>query len=261
MSRDEIVRDWLPRYTGVALQQFSRWVLLTNFSSYLEGFCELLDAQVVNPSANMPTACGRGITLVNFGMGSPNAATVMDLLTVINPHAVLFLGKCGGLMEGSCRGNWMLPVAAIRGEGTSSHYFPPEVPSLPDFEIQKQVTEVMLHAGLPYRMGTIITTNRRVWEHDRQFKDYLRSIRAGAIDMECATLFSVGFYHGIRVGALLLVSDEPMIAGGVKTQASDVEMSRAYTKRHVQLGVEVLSTLAKHVEQGEGGQGQFPNAG
>jgi AMP nucleosidase len=181
--------------------------------------------------------------MLNFGMGSPMAATVMDLLTAVSPKAVLFLGKCGGLKRKNALGDFVLPIAAIRGEGTSSDYFPPEVPALPSFALQKAISTSIRDLGMDYWTGTVYTTNRRVWEHDKEFKAYLRRIRAMAIDMETATLFSVGFYNGIPSGALLLVSDQPMIPEGVKTKASDAKVTDSFVYQHLSIGINALNLL------------------
>lgn len=191
----------------------------------------------------MPTATAKGITIIKFGMGSPNAAIIMDLLSSIQPKAALFLGKCGGLKKKNAVGDLIIPIAAIRGEGTSNDYYPAEVPSLPAFSLQKAVSTSIRDFGRDYWTGTVYTTNRRVWEHDGDFKKYLEKIRAMAIDMETATIFSVGFYNKIPTGALLLVSDQPMVATGVKTEVSDIEVTRNYVDDHIKIGIQSLNQL------------------
>jgi len=237
-SKEEIVHDWLPRYTGLALEDFTPYILLTNFSHYLELFAEKFNVPIQGLDKPISSVRSGGITLLNFGMGSPMAATVMDLLTAVSPKAVLFLGKCGGLKKKNALGDFVLPIAAIRGEGTSSDYFPPEVPALPSFALQKALSTTIRDLGLDYWTGTVYTTNRRVWEHDKVFKAYLQKIRAMAIDMETATLFSVGFYNGIPSGALLLVSDQPMIPEGVKTGVSDRRVTAHYAQTHLDIGIQ-----------------------
>jgi AMP nucleosidase len=191
----------------------------------------------------MQCATASNITIINFGMGSPGAATIMDLLSAIEPEAVLFLGKCGGLKKRNKLGDLILPIAAIRGEGTSNDYFPPEVPALPAFALQKAVSTTIRDHGVDYWTGTCYTTNRRVWEHDEDFKAYLQRIRAYAIDMETATIFTVGFYNKIPTGALLLVSDQPMVPEGVKTAESDKKVTDKYVNRHLKIGIESLNQL------------------
>jgi AMP nucleosidase len=194
----------------------------------------------------MPSASANGITIINFGMGSPNAAIIMDLLSAINPNAVLFLGKCGGLKKKNQLGDLILPIAAIRGEGTSNDYFPAEVPALPAFSLQKAVSTTIRNFDRDYWTGTVYTTNRRVWEHDEEFKKYLEATRSMAIDMETATIFTVGFANQIPSGALLLVSDQPMIPEGIKTSSSDNIVTQKFVEEHLKIGIASLNELINH---------------
>jgi AMP nucleosidase len=241
-TKHEIVRDWLPRYTGRPLDGFGEYVLLTNFLNYVEMFAERFGCEVLGRDRPMQSATAEGLTILNFGMGSPMAATVMDLLSAIAPKAVLFLGKCGGLKKTKV-GDFVLPIAAIRAEGTSNDYMPPEIPALPSFRLQKAVSAMIVKHGFDYWTGTVYTTNRRVWEHDDKLKAYLKNIRAQAIDMETATIFIVGFANQIPKGALLLVSDSPMTPEGVKTARSDRAVSERYVRTHLNIGIDALCEL------------------
>ncbi|TXK64901.1 AMP nucleosidase [Alkalisalibacterium limincola] len=245
-DKNEIVQNWLPRYTGVPLEAFGEHVLLTNFGGYLNTFARLTGAQIVGLDRPMSSATADGITMINFGMGSANAATVMDLLSAYGPKGVLFLGKCGGLKRKNQIGDLVLPIAAIRGEGTSNDYMPPEVPALPAFALQRAVSTMIRDLGHDYWTGTVYTTNRRVWEHDEDFKGYLRRLRCMAIDMETATVFAAGFANSIPSGALLLVSDQPMIPEGVKTEASDATVTQHFVDDHIQIGIEALKLIRRH---------------
>ncbi len=247
-NKKEIVDNWLPRYTGVPLKDFGEYILLTNFSDYVKMFSKEFNVEIKGLDKPMQSATSNGITIINFGMGSAMAATVMDLLSAIMPKAVLFLGKCGGLKKKTELGDLILPIAAIRGEGTSNDYMPPEVPALPSFRLQRAVSSMIKKHELDYWTGTVYTTNRRVWEHDERFKDYLREIRAMAVDMETATLFSVGFVNSIPHGALLLVSDNPMIPEGVKTTESDKKVSSTFVNKHLQIGIDSLIELKESGE-------------
>lgn len=242
-TKEEITGNWLVRYTGQALEDFSPYILLTNFNNYVDLFCDYCGVPRAGYNHGMRVANGAGITMINFGMGSPNAALIMDLLSSVKPNACLFLGKCGSINDKAKVGDFILPLAAIRGEGTSNDYFPPEVPSLPGFILERAVSGVLRDAQTDYWTGSVYTTNRRVWEHDGKFKAYLRSTRASAVDMECATLFSVGFYNHIPVGALLLVSDNPMVPEGVKTKDSDDHVTKNYASFHVEMGVKSLQKI------------------
>lgn len=242
-TKQEIVENWLPRYTGLELKKFGEYILLCNFSNYVTMFADLHDVPIIGADKPMPCATAEDITIINFGMGSASAATVMDLLAAISPKAVLFLGKCGGLKKKNKVGDLILPIAAIRGEGTSNDYMPAEVPALPAFALQKAISTTIRDYARDYWTGTVYTTNRRVWEHDEDFKDYLRKIRAMAIDMETATIFSTGFYNKIPTGALLLVSDQPMVPEGVKTAASDITVTKNYVEMHLKIGIDSLKQL------------------
>jgi AMP nucleosidase len=242
-TKAEIVENWLPRYTGQSLKEFGKYILLCNFSNYIQVFAEMHGAKVVGIDKPMQCATAEGITIINFGMGSASAATMMDLLSAIDPEAVLFLGKCGGLKKKNKVGDLILPIAAIRGEGTSNDYFPAEVPALPAFALQKAISTTIRDYERDYWTGTVYTTNRRVWEHDEAFKEYLKRIRAMAIDMETATIFSTGFYNHIPTGALLLVSDSPMVPEGVKTADSDSKVTKNYVDLHLRIGIDSLKQL------------------
>jgi AMP nucleosidase len=239
-TKKEIVDNWLPRYTGKNLEDFGEYILLTNFTSYVEKFALRFNVPVEGSDKNMPCATAEGITIINFGMGSPNAATIMDLLSSIKPKAVLFLGKCGGLKKKNQLGDFILPIAAIRNEGTSNDYMPPEIPALPAFNLQRAVSHILRNEGKDYWTGVVFTTNRRVWEFDNRFKKHLTKTRAIAIDMETATLFTVGFANKIPTGALLLVSDQPMISSGVKTSESDKKVSSEFVDLHLESGINAL---------------------
>jgi len=260
-NKTDIVNNWLPRYTGTPLDGFGQHILLTNFGHYVDLFAQWHGVEVQGRDRPMPNATADGITMINFGMGSPNAATMMDLLSAISPQAALFLGKCGGLKKKNQLGDLILPIAAIRGEGTSSDYLLPEVPALPAFQLQRAVSTMIRDLGHDYWTGTVYTTNRRVWEHDVAFKDYLRRTRSMAIDMETATIFAAGFANHIPAGALLLVSDQPMIPEGVKTEASDKIITANFVEAHIKVGIEALKLVrrngrsVKHLRFEDGDEG------
>jgi AMP nucleosidase len=241
-TKPEIVQDWLPRYTGRPLDEFGKYILLSNFVNYVDLFAARFGTEVSGRSHPMQSASAQNLTILNFGMGSAMAATVMDLLAAIEPKAVLFLGKCGGLKKTRV-GDFILPIAAIRGEGTSNDYMPPEIPALPSFRLQKAVSAMIVKHGLDYWTGTVYTTNRRVWEHDEKFREYLKQIRAYGIDMETATIFIVGFVNHIPKGALLLVSDNPMTPEGVKTSRSDTSVTERFVRKHLEIGIDSLIEL------------------
>ncbi len=244
VTKLEIAEDWLTRYTGMPLEEFGEYVLLTNFRDYVWRFAEQFECTIYGDNQPMQAATNQdGVTIINFGIGSPNAATIMDLLTAYAPKAVLFLGKCGGLKHATEIGHFILPIGAIRGEGTSDDYLPPRVPALPSFKLHKFVSDKLVDRGLEYRTGVVYTTNRRVWEHDEKFRQTLREHTPIAIDMETATLFIVGHKNQIARGALLLVSDVPTTPDGIKTSASDARVTSNWSEVHLAVGIESLTDI------------------
>ncbi len=249
-TKADIVKNWIKRYTGIPPENFGDWILLTNFQNYVEKFAERFNVEVNGLGGPMTSATNKdGLSIINFGIGSANAATIMDLLSAINPKGVLFLGKCGGLKHSTEIGHFILPSAAIRGEGTGNDYFPKEVPALPSFKIHKYVSDKLYEKDLEYRTGVIYTTNRRVWEYDEDFKEYLKKVRVIGIDMETATIFVVGFANGIERGALLLVSDTPMTPEGIKTSESDSKVTQKFVDLHLDIGIDAMSHIGNEGEQ------------
>ena len=247
----KIAENWLPRYTGTQIDEFGESILLTDFKDYVTAFAEKFDVEVKGEGKPMQSATNKdGLSIINFGIGSPNAALIMDLLTAKNPKGgVLFLGKCGGLKDTSEIGNFILPIAAIRGEGTSNDYFPPEVPALPSFKLHKFISEKIVEAECDYRTGVIYTTNRRLWEHDKVFLKKLKKSTAIGIDMEVATIFIAGHYNEIARGALLLVSDVPTTPEGVKTEASDKKVTSEWSQKHLDIGIKAMTEIGKSGEK------------
>ena len=249
-KKETITFDWLKRYTGTNPDEYGDWILLTNFQNYVEKFSIRFDTKINGIGGPMTSAISAdGLSIINFGIGSANAATIMDLLSSIKPKGVLFLGKCGGLKKTTEIGHFILPIAAIRGEGTSDDYFPKEVPAMPSFKLHKYVSELLVERDIEYRTGVIYSTNRRVWEHDEKFKKYLRKVRVMGIDMETATIFITGFANGINRGALLLVSDTPMIPEGIKTEEKDRDVTRKYVDLHIDMGIEAMAKIGDEGEK------------
>jgi len=250
LDRLQIAKSWLPRYTGMPLEKFGCYILLTNFNYYIKRFAEKFSCNIYGENKPMQAATNsHGLTIINFGIGSPNAATIMDLLVAIKPTGLLFLGKCGGLKKSTELGHFILPIAAIRGEGTSLDYFPPEVPALPSFKLHKFVSEKIISHGYEYRTGVVYTTNRRVWEHDQKFHERLQQMTCIAIDMETATIFIVGHHNEIARGALLLVSDVPITPEGVKTEESDQQVTQKWSQVHLDIGIEAMTEIEDQGEQ------------
>ena len=243
-EKQNIARDMLERYTGSKIEDFQKYILLTNFNKYLDVFAERYNEKMLTGSMwSVIHSESCKVTMIDFKMGAPTAALVIELLSVLDPQAVLFLGMCGGLHSSLQVGDFILPMAAIRDEGVSHHFIPPQVPSLPTFKIQKFVSQMLVEAGLDYRTGVVHTSGYRFWEFDDAFIRTLYEERAIAIEMECAALFSVGFVSKTPIGALLLVSDLPLQKGGIKTKESANTVFSSFTERHINLGIKAITEI------------------
>ena len=244
-----LAEDMLERYTGTPPGRFQKQIVLTNFNYYMERFSSQYgDSQTRGSAMHAAHSEKMGVSIINFSIGAPNAALIIELLATADPKAVLFLGMCGGLHRSLEVGDFVLPTAAIRDEGASTHFMPPRVPALPTFKVQKFVSQMIVEKGFDYRTGVIHTTDYRFWEFDDKFKAELYEERALAIDMETATLFSVGFASKVPIGAMLLVSDLPLKKGGIKTKVSANRVFSAYTDLHLELGIQAMSEIAERGE-------------
>ena len=240
----------LERYTGHNFGAFQKQIILTNFHYYVERFNSLLSDHhyTIGSAFKASSSELARVTIIEFGVGSAMAALVGELISVIRPKAVLFLGLCGAVHPSLQVGDFILPIASIRAEGVSRHFLPPQVPSLPTFKVQKFVSQILVEHGQEYRTGTIHSTDFRFWEFDEKFKLNLIEERVLAVEMETAALFTTCFVSKVNIGALLLVSDCPMRPGGIKTKASAKKVFQKYTDMHIEYGIEAMADIADRGE-------------
>ncbi|MBL7714907.1 MAG: AMP nucleosidase [Bdellovibrionales bacterium] len=248
-AKQKIATDMLERYSGSPASKFQKQIILTNFEYYLERFNNICgDERTKGSAVSVVHSKRAGVSIIDFSIGSPMAALIIELVSMVNPTAVILLGMCGGLHRSLKVGDFILPTAAIRDEGASQHFMPAQVPALPTFKIQKFISQIIVEAGLDYRTGVVHTTDYRFWEFDDRFKADLYEERALAIDMETATLFVAGFASKVPIGALLLVSDLPLKRGGIKTKKSAKAVFRKYTDLHLEVGIRSASQIAERGE-------------
>lgn len=248
-AKGRIAKDMLERYTGSSLSKFRKQIILTNFQHYTERFKTMGEGEYFSGSVmHVCHSAKLDVTLIDFKIGSPSAALIMELISVVKPKSVLFLGMCGALHHSLKVGDFILPMAAIRDEGASKHFMPTQVPALPTFKIQKFVSQILVEKKFDYRTGVVHTTDYRFWEFDQDFKDQLWEERAIAIEMECAALFVAGFACKVPIGALLLVSDTPLKRGGIKTKKTAKAVFKKFTDIHLEIGVKAMSQIPKRGE-------------
>ena len=245
-AKRKIAIDMLERYTGHNLKDFQPQIILTNFHYYTERFNGIMSDHfyTIGSAFKASSSAKSKVTIVEFGIGSAMAALVMELISVIEPKAVLFLGMCGATHRSLEVGDFILPIGAIRAESVSQYFMPIQVPALPTFKVQKFASQVIVNHGMDYRTGVVHSTDLRFWEFDENFKRKLFEERALAVEMECATLFITGFASKVSIGALLLVSDTPLRRGGIKTKKSAKKVFRSYTDKHIELGIEIMTNIA-----------------
>ncbi len=237
----EIARQTLERYSGCEANQFYSNIILTNFPRYVDYFAKTRSL-AIHEGAMFKVAHSprEEVSILDFKIGSPAAALVVDICSFLPIRAAILLGMCGGLRRRYKIGDYLVPVAAIRGEGTSDFYFPIEVPALANFLMQRAVTEVLDQERALYHIGITYTTNMRFWEFNEEFKNRLKATRAQGIEMECATLFAASYKRKFTLGALLLISDLPLDQNGVKTKQSAEWVFDNYTADHVEKGIKIL---------------------
>lgn len=247
---EKIARDTLERYSGSEVAEFQPYLLLTNFPKYVDIFSAMRNVPIVEGSmfkvAHSPQD---HISILDYKIGSPAAALVIDLLANMPIKGTLMLGMCGGLRKQYKVGDYFVPVASIRGEGTSDFYFPPEVPAMANFLVQKVVTNVLEQEHIHYHIGITHTTNKRFWEFNTAFREKLELTRPQSIEMECATLFSASYRYKLPLGALLLISDLPLSPEGIKTKESSAKVYLNHAEEHVLIGVKILNNLEIAIQQ------------
>ncbi|MDP1880951.1 MAG: AMP nucleosidase [Parachlamydiaceae bacterium] len=244
LLQEKIAHDTLERYSGSPVSDYQPYLLLTNFSKYVQYFAESRGVPIIEGSTFKVAHSPKDkVSILDFKIGSPAAALVVDLCAFLPIRACLLLGMCGGLRRHYKVGEYFVPIASIRGEGTSDFYFPPEVPSLANFLVQKIVTNVLDEDHVQYHVGITHTTNKRFWEFDKNFCHKLKATRPQSIEMECATLFIAGYRHKLPIGALLLISDLPLNQDGIKTKKSSELVFKMHTGDHVEKGMKVMHLL------------------
>ncbi|NGX63424.1 MAG: AMP nucleosidase [Candidatus Anoxychlamydiales bacterium] len=237
----EVALQTLERYSGSKAEDFQENLIITNFPTYVHYFAESRDVKIFEGSTfKVAHSPKEKVSILDFKIGSPVAALVVDICSFLPIKTSILLGMCGGLRRRYKVGEYLVPVASIRGEGTSDYYFPQEVPALANFLMQRAVTEVLEDQKAIYHIGITFTTNMRFWEFNEDFKTTLKASKAQGIEMECATLFTASYKRKFTLGVLLLISDLPLNENGIKTKKSAEFVFENFTKDHVEKGIEIL---------------------
>jgi uridine phosphorylase len=147
------------------------------------------------------------VTIALTPPGAPNCVALAEELVAFGTQQILFVGYCGSLQPKVRAGDIICPTEAIREEGTSFHYLPPDVVVRPDEEIQKIIVNSLAREKIPYHQGKIWTTDAIYRETKGKVKRY-QSEGVLGVEMELAGLFAFGMARQVAVGGLLVVADE-----------------------------------------------------
>lgn len=250
IKEHEYIRQTLERYTNCQLDQFGEFVLITNFKSYIKRFQKKTAGTFSEGNFRVANAPDLNCSMIDFGIGSPQAALVINCLAYMDKlKAVIMLGMCGGIDDTLEVGDFLVPVAAIRGEGTSRHYLPREFPAIPASSVNLFCIGAVRKVGLTPRCGIVYTTDRRLWEFDTEFVNYLRMQRILGIDMELATLYSVAYKYEVPIGSVMLVSDMPLQRRGIKDKDRQREIYAKYMNSHIDIGLDAVYKLNANWEE------------
>lgn len=246
IKEDEYVKQTLERYTNCSIENICDHIVITNFKRYIMRFKERTKGKYAEGNFRIVNAKDINCTMIDFGIGSPQAALVINCLAYLkNLKTVIMLGMCGGIDDVLEEGDFIVPSAAIRGEGASNDYLPPEFPAIPASSVNLYCLGAVRQIGLTPRCGIIYTTDRRLWEFDKKFVEYLRHQRILAIDMELATLFSVAYHYAVPIGSIMLVSDMPLQRRGIKDKKKQNQVFSRYMEPHLDLAFDAVINMEK----------------
>jgi AMP nucleosidase len=244
LKEHEYIRQTLERYTNCQLEEICDYVLITNFKQYISRFKEKFQGEYSEGNFRTIHIKDMNCTMIDYGIGSPQAALLINCLAYLdNLKAVIVLGMCGGIDDTLEVGDFIVPSAAIRGEGTSRHYLPMEFPAIPTSSVNLYCVGAVRKMGMTPRCGIVYTTDRRLWEFDSEFVAYLRQQRILAIDMELGTLFSVAYNYEVPIGSVMLISDMPLQRKGIKDKKLYEEIYANHMEKHLDIAVDAVRNI------------------
>jgi AMP nucleosidase len=244
LKEHEYIRQTLERYTNCKLEDFCSHILITNFRRYIEAFSSRTGCEIHQGNFRVVNVPELDCSMIDFGIGSPQAALVINGLAYLdNLKSVVMLGMCGGIDDILEVGDFVVPTAAIRGEGSSRHYLPVEFPAIPAMSVNLLCLGAVKSRQFTPRCGIVYTTDRRLWEFDDEFVACLRNQRILAIEMELATLFSVAYRYEVPIGSIMLVSDMPLQRRGIKDKKLHEEIYENHMDVHLDIALDSVANL------------------
>ncbi|MCB1651739.1 MAG: AMP nucleosidase [Alphaproteobacteria bacterium] len=263
----------LKHYCGMPAEFFQHYIIFTNYQFYIDEFIKIGRKKAgkdgytrfegPDPKGRLPQMPayhlmredGKGITMVNIGVGPSNAKTITDHIAVLRPHAWLMLGHCAGLRNSQQLGDYVLAHGYLREDHVLDDHLPLSIPIPALAEIQmaleSAVEEVTGEAGYDLkkvmRTGTVATTDDRNWElcSAVQQNQRLSQSRAIAMDMESGTIAANGFRFRVPYGTLLCVSDKPL-HGQLKLPGMADTFYRERIDQHLLIGIRTMEKLREY---------------
>ncbi|MEM7231037.1 MAG: AMP nucleosidase [Planctomycetota bacterium] len=255
-ERIEVSLKRLEHYTGTRVEDFQRYILLTNYTMHMNVFQEIYpdclrpERDVQMPAYHHVAEDNTGISIVNIGVGPSNAKTCTDHLAVLRPDALVMVGHCGGIRNHQEIGDFVLASGYMRADLVLDDLLPTSVPVAPSFLLNRYLALALDNASLRYRTGTVYTTADRNWEfHFDRTRHDLSASRSLAIDMESATVAANGFRYRIPNATLLCVSDKPL-HGALKLPNKAREFYRESQRQHLIVATQALESVKADWPQG-----------
>jgi AMP nucleosidase len=256
-ERIELSLNRLTHYTSTPAECFQRYILFTNYRMHVDAFLALYPDCVKpsNPGAQMPAYHHElpdhaGITLINIGVGPANAKTITDHVAVLRPDLMIMVGHCGGLRNHQDIGDYVLASAYMRADRVMEDVLPKEIPVIPNFLINSYLRRELAERKIPYRMGTVYTTDNRNWEfNQRRTVEAMKMSRSIAVDMESATIAANGYRYRIPHATLLCVSDKPL--HGRPKLSHEAQAFYANSKeKHLEIAIKTVEAIRNEYPQG-----------
>ncbi|HMY11715.1 MAG TPA: AMP nucleosidase [Turneriella sp.] len=256
-ERIELSLNRLTHYTSTQAESFQRYILFTNYRMHVDAFLSLYPDCIKpsNPGAQMAAyhhvlPDHAGITLINIGVGPANAKTITDHVAVLRPDLMIMVGHCGGLRNHQDIGDYVLASAYMRADRVMEEVLPNEIPVIPNFLINSYLRRELAERKIPYRMGTVYTTDNRNWEfNQRRTIDAMKMSRSIAVDMESATIAANGYRYRIPHATLLCVSDKPL--HGRPKLSNEAQAFYANSKeRHLEVAIKTVEAIRSEYPQG-----------
>jgi len=212
VTPSELVKNLTRPWINAKALQVEASVLICVTPHDLRAFAKMLQGEPVKAWKGFREvyrgSAGAGrVTIARTPFGAPGCVALAEELAAFGTKRIIFMGYCGSLQPSVRAGDIIVPSEAIREEGTSYHYLPPDVAVQPHQEILGVIRDCLERKKIPYHQGKIWTIDAIYRETKGKVKQYQAEGVLG-VEMELAALFAFGMARQVAVGGLLVVADE-----------------------------------------------------